>query len=337
MTPKIWRTTIEPQRSPFSIAYGDKVMFVGSCFAESISARLASLKFNVLTNPCGVIYNPYSVQTCLRMLMGEMEVDQNDLIFHNGLWHSFLHHSSFSKPTREELMAEIEQKTLEARKFFNDLDTLFVTLGTAMVYRRVETNRTVANCHKLPAAAFTRFKLTVCDIADEHNMLIESLLRKNPKLKIVFTVSPVRHWKDGAAENQNNKSILNVAVHQLCEIFEGSVEYFPSYEIMMDDLRDYRFYADDMLHPSPAAVDYIAEQVKETYLAPETQNLAKAAERIVKSLNHKPFNPDTHEHREFNKRLLCDIEKLAARCPSMDWSSEIATLQARLQGQNTPL
>ncbi|GAI96735.1 unnamed protein product, partial [marine sediment metagenome] len=230
-------------------------MFIGSCFTESIGGKLNDYKFPVDINPFGIIYNPSSVGKSLELLIGEKEFTIDDLFFYNGKWLSFFHHSSFSDKDPELCLSRINAKITESREFLKKAGFLFITFGTAWVFEWKESGETVSNCHKISALKFNHKLLAVEDILENYKTLIHKLLRFNPQLKIIFTVSPIRHWKDGAEGNQVSKAILLLSAHQLLKKFQ-SVSYFPAYEIIMDDLRDYRFYSDDMIHLNSVAIDY---------------------------------------------------------------------------------
>ncbi|HPW67147.1 MAG TPA: GSCFA domain-containing protein [Salinivirgaceae bacterium] len=319
-----WRTIIKPEKSKHDIDYSSPMFFIGSCFSDNISQILETHKFQVLSNPFGVLYNPYSIQTALRLILGEIEIDDKDLVYHNGLWHSLLHHSVFSNTDKDKLLSNIKSTIEESRLFLKRAEYLFITVGTSWVYRYKKSGRIVANCHKIPDREFIRFRLSACDFTDEFEMLIKSLVEYNPQIKIVFTVSPVRHWKDGAVENHLSKSILTVSIHQLIEFSEYNISYFPSYELITDDLRDYRFYNEDMLHPSSQAVNYVFNFFKETYFTTETKKTLKTVVNIVKAAQHRPFNPSDIEYSKFCEARLNDIQQLNKLFPLMDWKAEKA-------------
>ena len=285
-----WQTPVEIKQSPIKLDYSTPAFFIGSCFSDNISDKLFEHKFNVLNNPFGVLYNPYSIQTALRLIMNEIQFDDKDLVFNNNQWHSLLHHSTFSSADKNELKKSINTSIKNSSDFLRKTKFLFITLGTAWVYTYKATNRQVANCHKIPEKEFRRFRLSVCDITDEYSSLIEALIKFNHDLQIIFTVSPIRHLKDGAVENQLSKSTLNVVIHQLKEIFEDKVDYFPSYEIVMDELRDYRFYASDMIHIAPQAIEHIFESFTKTFLSNHTQQQMFRISKVVTAAKHKPFN-----------------------------------------------
>lgn len=317
-----FRTVIKPHKSADSIDYSTSMLFIGSCFSDNISAELARHKFNVLSNPFGVLYNPYSIQTALQLIMGDISIDEKDLIFHNNLWHSFTHHGSFSTTSKEELMYSLEQSITDSRTFLKQADYLFITLGTAWVYRHKNSNRIVANCHKVPNNEFYRFRLNVCDITDEFEMLLRSIIGFNPKIKVVFTISPIRHLADGATENHLSKSILTVSAHQLIELMHNNISYFPAFELVTDDLRDYRFYNSDLIHVSQQAVDYIFDFFCKTYFSAETITLYKSIEQIIKASQHRPINTNSGDFIKFCIGSLNKIEQILSNYPLIDFSKE---------------
>ncbi|MGM0406524.1 MAG: GSCFA domain-containing protein, partial [Bacteroidota bacterium] len=313
---------IQPQSSKNKITYHTPVLFMGSCFTENIGDKMQALKFPAKVNPFGVLYNPTSVQNGLELLIDQKLFTKGNLDFFNEQWFSFYHDTEFSHPDLQKCLDKINTSIKSAAIQLRKSKYLIVTFGTAWVYKYLETDLVVSNCHKIPAKNFERFKLGVEDIFVEWAKLINRLNELNKNLKIIFTVSPVRHWKDGAVQNQLSKSTLILAIHQLIKIFKN-VEYFPSYEIMMDDLRDYRFYADDMLHPSSAAIEYIWEHFSETYFDSETKQINAEINKILQAKNHRPLNPETENHRKFLKNQIQLIEKTSQSYPFIDLTEEL--------------
>lgn len=247
-------TRILLPKARFSFSYEDRVVMMGSCFAENIGRKLEENKFSVDINPFGTLYNPASVAEGLRMLLRPEYFTPGDLFQHEGIYHSFTHHSRFSAPSEEECLGHINSRLSESSDFLRKATRLVITLGTAFVYRLKSDGRIVSNCHKLPEKMFDRQRLSTQEIVEDWKPLLLALWEQNPALKILFTVSPIRHWKDGAHENQLSKATLLLATDALQKDYPDRIAYFPAYEILMDELRDYRFYADDMLHPSPLAM-----------------------------------------------------------------------------------
>jgi len=321
-----FRTTVEAPKYPFAISYDTPTLFCGSCFTENIGSILQKRKMPVMVNPFGVVYNPISVKIVIESILKTKPFTESDLNFLNGLWFSYNHHSSFSSPQKEECLDLINSNLFNASAFVKRMNCLVVTFGTARVYYLKASNEPVANCHKAPAKEFENRLLDVAEIVEEWSELIDVLLKVNPDLKILFTVSPVRHWKDGAVGNQISKSILHVAIHQLVGKYPNNAFYFPAYEILMDDLRDYRFYADDMLHPSKFAIEYIWERFRESLLDIKTVALISEVEKILQAVNHRPFNPNTTEHKTFIKKILEQIQRVKKTYPGIDFSKEEAIL-----------
>jgi len=305
-------------------------MFIGSCFTESIGSKLNDYKFPVDINPFGVIYNPSSVSKSLELLIEKKEFTKDDLYFFNGKWLSFFHHSSFSDKNPEQCLSGINAKITESREFLKKAGFLFITFGTAWVFEWKESGETVSNCHKISALKFNRKLLTVEDILENYKTLIHKLIQFNPQLKIIFTVSPIRHWKDGAEGNQVSKAILLLSVHQLMKKIQ-SISYFPAYEIIMDDLRDYRFYSDDMIHLNSVAIDYIWERFCETYLDKEASGIMKNIDPVISAMGHKPFEPDSNLHQDFLIKILDKIEKLQLQYSFIDFSREIKCIRTGLK------
>lgn len=296
---------------------------LGSCFTENIGERLLNAKFSVDLNPFGILYNPFSIEQCLLRLMEAKPFSADELFQHESRWHSFMHHSRFSAKSAELCLQAINERLLFSAKGLKDAEYLFVTFGTAWVYELKQTGEVVANCHKLPDATFVRRRLTVTEIVNHYTSLIKKLLLLNPKVKLIFTLSPIRHWKDGAHDNTLSKSILLLAIDELEKQFDN-VSYFPAYELVMDDLRDYRFYAEDMQHPNKTAVDYIWERFSNCYFSAETKRTALEMEKLTRTLSHRPFNTDGIEYQQFCEQQLNKIKKYELAFPEIDFRAEKA-------------
>lgn len=277
------QTTVDIPKSPFEIKHTDKVMLIGSCFADEVGQQFVRGGFDALVNPFGTLYNPASIAA---ILLRCISLNESKELFEDkdGTWHSWMHHSKFSAMTKEELQSRINSTTQAASEFLHSADVLIITFGTAIIYRLQENGMLVANCHKQPDSLFIRQRLSAYDIEDQWQMLISLLQSINPKLRIIFTVSPIRHKRDGYHVNNVSKGILLQAVDELT--VGNCSSYFPSYEIMLDELRDYRFYADDMIHPSPLAVQYIWERFQDTYFSAQTKDaVLKANKEYARSLH----------------------------------------------------
>jgi hypothetical protein len=315
------RTTFSIEPSKYKITYNDPVMFIGSCFASSIGLQMENGHMPVMINPAGAVFNPVSVCNTLGTFTSGKEFKLEDLHFYNGTWLSFNHYTDFSSEDPVKVLEKINRKTKAALGFLKNTRYLFITLGTARVYKLKKSGFVVSNCHKIPGDQFESGLLTVDEIADLWNDQLDNLYSLFPQLKVVFTISPVRHWKDGAHGNQLSKSILFVAVEQLLK-HKTKPGYFPAYELLMDDLRDYRFYAEDMLHPSSSAVNYIWEAFSGCYFDSQTLNLWKEVSRVTKALNHR-LSTDSEIKRDFfAQRILNQISDIKVKLPHIDLSRE---------------
>jgi Mor family transcriptional regulator len=249
-----------------------------------------------------------------------------DLVFRDGLYHSFSHHGAFSHSHKDYCLKSIRSRFSAAASRIRQTDVFLITFGTAYVYRLQQTGEMVGNCHKFPSEVFDRFRLSVDDIVTEWSELIADLCKLNPSMKIVFTVSPIRHWRDGAHENQVSKSILHLAIDQLMAEFEDNLYYFPAYEIVMDELRDYRFYSEDMFHPSETAIDYLWKRFRESFFSPVTEKIISDWQPIYRSLNHKSLNFETHEYRSFLMQTLAKLEQFKEKYPFISCKKETELL-----------
>lgn len=301
---------LPPASTPFG--YADKLMLFGSCFAEHIGAKLHDSFFQVACNPFGILYNPLSIAQGIGKLMDTTPYTDDELVEQGGMWHSWAHHGLFSHPSKEGCLTRINQNLVEARKNLSAANVLLLTFGTAWVYEH--EGRVVGNCHKVPARHFRHRRLTVAEIIEAYAPIVERWSRADALRQIIFTVSPVRHWKDGAHQNQLSKSVLLLAVEELCTRYD-CCSYFPAYEILLDELRDYRFYADDMLHPNPTAVEYIWERFVATHLSDSAQKELPALLQLRRDLNHRPLHPDTEAYRTFCKQRDQRFATLQARYP----------------------
>ena len=298
----MFQTPVEILKSPFSITYEDLILTLGSCFAGNIGQKLQDVYFDTDVNPFGVLYNPLSISNSFDLLIQNKPFTEKDIFEYKSMWQSFSHSSLFADTSKEGCLEKINTRLNSAAENLKKANVLLITFGTAWIFEEVKSGRVVSNCHKLPASTFTRRRLEVNEIVDVFNCLICNLLNKNPELQIIFSVSPVRHWKDGAAENSVSKSTLLLAANELQEQF-ANVHYFPAYEIMMDELRDYRFYAPDMLHPSEVAIDYIWEKFCRTYFFESTLKIKKELEQLSADLAHRPLHPESEEFQRFKSAI----------------------------------
>ncbi len=316
-----FRTKIGITPSSLKITYDHPVMFIGSCFSSYIGSKMAEGHMPVMINPSGTVYNPVSVISTLDTVLTRRWYKQEDIFFHNGMWHSFDHYAEFSGDDPEKVLEKINNNMQKAYSFIKNSGFLFITFGTARVYRYRKTGRIVSNCHKVPAKEFVSELLEVEDIVSLWTEKLNELNRQFPSLKVIFTISPVRHWKDGAHGNQVSKSVLFLAVEELLKN-NPETNYFPAYELVMDDLRDYRFYDEDMLHPSASAVSYIWDAFAECYLDGKTQNTWREVGRISKATAHRFVSDSQSAIKEFALGMLNQIERITKINPGIDLSLE---------------
>ncbi|PWA07766.1 GSCFA domain-containing protein [Flavobacterium laiguense] len=308
-------TQIPIPKTPNPIDYNSKIVSLGSCFAENMGDKFQYFKFQSSTNPFGIVFNPVSIERIIDRVVNDTLFTDEDIFFHNERWHCFEVHSDLSCASQDELLTSLNQILLETKKQLQETTHIIITYGTSWVYRNIESNEIVANCHKVPQKQFTKELLSVITIQESMENTIRLIRSINSNCNFIFTVSPVRHLKDGFVENQVSKAHLIAAIHDKLstEHLKLKTEYFPSYEIMMDELRDYRFYAEDMLHPSPMAIDYIWERFRETTISEATYATMDAVESIQKSLQHRPFNPNSESHKKFEANLQTKITTLVAQ------------------------
>lgn len=309
-------TPIQIPPSTIRIGYEHRTMILGSCFAEAIGQRLSDLLFPVDLNPFGILYNPDSIAAAIRRLMDGNLFTADELTRYDDLYHSLLHHGSFSAPTAEECLERINARLSAGAEFLAAADRIIVTFGTSYVYRWKGTGAVVGNCHKMPDSYFRRERLSVDKVVHRWNLLLDSMVRRRPEVKWIFTVSPVRHLRDGAHENNLSKSVLLLIIEKLISLYPTIANYFPAYELMMDELRDYRFYAEDMCHPSPAAIHYISDRFESTYMDAKTIAWLRRAEALHRDLQHRPIHPDSEAHRRFLVQTKLKLKQLRAELPT---------------------
>jgi len=312
-------TKVDLPAYPFRIDHQSPILMMGSCFTENIGQLLAKYLFPVCVNPFGVIYNPLSVKKGIEALIQKDNYAPEDLDQHNDLWLSFDHDTGYSSIEEDKALEKINRDFREAKEVLKRAGTLFITWGTAWIYRYKETGKVVCNCHKIPASRFSRVRLTIPEIIREYEGLLPQLFEFNPKLRIIHTVSPVRHWKDGAHGNQLSKATLLLAGEALGRKYPEQFFYFPSYEIVMDELRDYRYYTDDLLHTSKQASSYIWERFDQALLHEDSRIIMVELESLLKMLGHRPLVP---EGKAYAKMVESRNEKLTAlkkRYPGLQW------------------
>ncbi|MDZ7606223.1 MAG: GSCFA domain-containing protein [Cyclobacteriaceae bacterium] len=322
----MFRTELIPKPSPEKISLADDLMSIGSCFAVNIGQKLRENKFRIDVNPFGTLFNPHSIFKLLKLSMDSGSISDEWIVNHQGVYHHYDFHGDFSALSQAELLERAERLIHETHAKVQSLSFLIVTFGTAIVYEWKENGQIVANCHKIPAFKFNRRQMDVVEIYREFHGFYEQLKRLNPKVRIILTVSPVRHMKESFEQNNLSKSILRVACDQISRSFPG-ISYFPAFEIMMDDLRDYRFYAEDMLHPNAVATDYIWQKFAETYFDAETALFIRAWGEVQKALQHRPFHPSSMEHQQF---ILKTIERVKEFSIVVNVENELRQLTAQL-------
>lgn len=307
-------TSVDIAPSPKKIAYNDKILLLGSCFADNIGTKFGEYYFQTTVNPYGTLYNPASIAKAISGIGNG--VSDIGIVEHNGLWHSLSHHGSFSRADKEDLVRACEQSRVQLREALQQASIMIITFGTAWVYEYED--KVVANCHKLPANRFVRRRMTVDEIVE----IWQSVLAAMPDKHWIFTVSPIRHVKDGLHENQISKAILLQAVDRLTakqlDSPIGGLSYFPSYEIMLDELRDYRFYAEDMVHPSAVAVDYIWQRFVDTYMTADTQNEMRTLHQLWRDRHHRFLHPDSPDAQQFAAHIKTRLQQLQPRYPWLE-------------------
>ena len=304
-----FRTSIPKANFPFSIQHQDQTLCMGSCFAAHMGQRLHNLAFPILLNPFGILYNPISIAQSIEQLINNATYTKADLFQHQELWHSFDHHSQFSGLDRADVLMRINQTLQEARVFLQKTNRVILTLGTAYTFVKTTDNKVVANCHKLPASNFERVLLPIDNCVSALSQMFESLKATCPSLEVVLSVSPIRHIRDGLIQNQRSKATLLLAAAELERQFEF-VHYFPAYEIVMDDLRDYRFYESDYLHPNQQAVDYIWSYFQDALFEKKTQALTTELSKLRTAAQHRAFHAASTQHQDFLRQQLAKIDQL---------------------------
>lgn len=308
------------------IAYGTPIVTMGSCFSATMGQKLQESKFEVLNNPFGTLFNPLSLFELLEVAVENRIFDEKMVVNHEEKYLHYAAHSSLSAASAALLLQLLQERAKQTQHYLARSSHLIITLGTAHVYEHRQSGRTVANCHKQPAGLFRKKLLTIQEMENAAKAAFAALRELNPSIQIILTVSPVRHIKDGIPENQLSKSLLRVLANQLVSAFPF-VHYFPSYEIMMDELRDYRYYAEDLIHPSPLAEKYIWKKFCEALFSMQTTEVADKIHKIHQSLSHRPFNPQSQAHRLFLQNLLQKMEQME---PEFDFSIEISQLRQAL-------
>jgi hypothetical protein len=314
-------TKIPIQKYEHAITYDSKIMLLGSCFAESMGGKFQYFKFHSTTNPFGIIFNPVSLAKMVERCVQKNYFTEDDIFYHNEIWHCFEVHSELSNPDKDVFLNSLNEIIDLTHTQLNDSTHIIITLGTSWVYRNIETKQIVANCHKVPQKLFSKELLSPEIIAQSIESILFTISVLNPNCKCIFTVSPVRHLKDGFSENTLSKAHLIAALHKTITHYPSPINYFPSYEIMMDELRDYRFYAEDLLHPNPTAIDYIWIQFQENYISESVFGLMNEICEVQRALQHRPFNPNTESHLKFLADLKTKMTTLKKKLPFVSFEN----------------
>jgi hypothetical protein len=323
-----FRTPVIPSPSGASFSLGNSFLTLGSCFADAIGSRLANFKFQTCVNPFGTVYNPVSIGKLLRLVVLQQEMADDTFLSREGSFFNYHLHSSFFASTKPALQTQLKNVATQAKKSLSENSVLIITYGTAWVYERKDTGELVANCHKQPASLFTKRLLTQPEIVEGFNQTLTFLQSVQPTLRIILTLSPVRHLKDTLELNAVSKAVLRTSCYELQQA-HASVNYFPAYEIMMDDLRDYRFYKSDMLHPSEDAEEYIWQKFLQAYVDAPTQEFIKKWAAIRQDLNHRAFNPQSAAHQAFLQSLK---SKLLPLKDCVNIEAELDLVQSKISG-----
>lgn len=314
------QTNIKLEKQPHhQIDYSSKLMLLGSCFSENIGGKFEYFKFQSKINPFGILFHPVALENLITRSINQDFYAEDELIYHNEIWSCFDAHSKLNSVLKDDLLSKLNEQIKLMHQQINASTHVIITLGTAWVYRYIATDKIVANCHKIPQKQFQKELLSINDIVASLENIIALIRSLNPKVNFIFTVSPVRHLKDGFVENNRSKAHLLSAIHQVVEP-RKQLFYFPSYEIMMDELRDYRYYNQDMIHPNNVAVEYIWEKFKTVWLAEDAIETSKKISSIQTKKAHRPFNPNSVAHQKFLANLQLEIEDIQKEFPHIKFN-----------------
>jgi len=303
------------------VDYNSRLLLLGSCFSQNIGRKLKYYKFQSLQNPFGILFHPKAIEKLISKSVDQDTYSERDVFFHNERWHCFDAHSDLSDSSKEQLLQKLNKALEQTNQQITKSTHIIITLGTAWVYRNIKSGKFVANCHKVPQSEFKKELLSVEEVIYGLRNIVDKIASANKKAQVIFTISPVRHLKDGFVENQRSKAHLITAIHELINTsdFVPRTSYFESFEIMMDELRDYRFYESDMVHPNQLAIDYIWEKFKVVWISEKAHSTMEKVAEIQKGLQHRPFNPDSEQHKKFVKSLERKITYLQKGYPSMEF------------------
>lgn len=323
----MFRTEITSLTPGFNVDIKTPILSIGSCFADDIGQRLANYKFSITTNPGGIIFNPCSIFDILEMALQKQPDTDHAILQRDGLFLSHKFHSEIRSTSEAGLLLQIAAIKKALKKGIEHSGLIILTFGTAWVYKLKKDDTLVANCHKVPQKQFSKTLLSVEEITERFKILKKEICQINPQAKFLLTVSPVRHLKDTLRLNAVSKSVLRLACHKLSAQYD-EVDYFPSYEFMMDDLRDYRFYKQDMIHPTREAVDYIWQKFSEAYFTPSSLTFIAGWSQVRSAMRHRPFNPESDAHQKFLKDLLKKVENHSG---TVDVAEELSVIKSQLR------
>tara|TARA_R110000868_G_scaffold52348_4_gene165534 strand:+ start:313 stop:1278 length:966 start_codon:yes stop_codon:yes gene_type:complete len=305
------------KQSKNQIDYDSNIFLLGSCFSDNIGKKLDYFKFQNLQNPFGILFHPKAIETLVENAINQKQYSEKDIFFNNEQWHCFDAHSKLSNTSKEDLLNDLNEQIKFTHKQIHQSTHIIITLGTTWIYKLLENNKIVTNCHKVPQKQFKKELLGIDEIIQSLKNIGTQIANVNSKASIIFTVSPVRHLKDGFIENAQSKAHLITGIHQLLNqkssIKNRNSFYFPSYEIMMDELRDYRFYAEDMIHPNQTAINYIWERFKWVWVSDTALKTMDDVDSIQKGLLHKPFNLKSEAHQKFLQKLEAKKNQLQSQ------------------------
>lgn len=324
-----FRTVLPIEKISFDINYQTPILCIGSCFTENIGGLLVVNKFPTLLNPFGILYNPISIKNSLEILLSKKTYTSANLFLYQDLWRSFDHHGAFAMPNQQQALLTINHQLAIAKTFLQQTKRLILTFGTANVFIHKSTKKVVANCHKLPNTHFEKRRLSVDEVTTALLPIFQQLKTQNSALEIILTVSPVRHISDGLLENRRSKATLLLALEKIRQTLSFT-HYFPAYELVLDDLRDYRFFGKDLVHPNEMAIDYIWEYFQQTYFSNETMTISKQIKKMIQASQHLPLHPATSYHQQFIRKQLEKIEAFSKHHPHINLKSELDHFQAQL-------
>lgn len=322
-------TEINIEKRNFPINHKANIFAIGSCFAANISEYFSANRFNILGNPFGVLYNPISIYNSLKFAVDKKVFGESDLIFHQSKWHSFYHHSDFSHHEKEAILKNINVGIIKTHQFLKTADVVIITFGTSYIFEYLANKTIVSNCHKIPQKEFKHYRLNLEETIKTIFNIIELIEKYNSKTKFILTVSPVRHWKNGAHNNQLSKANLLLAIDEVIKD-KTNCSYFPSYEIVMDELRDYRFYDSDLVHPNKIATDYIWGKFSSSICSDECIQTMKEISKIVAARNHRVRNIGSDENQKFLKSMMTKIELLEKKYSHLNLIDDLNYFKSQL-------